>query len=349
MILYTLLIFYFEQFYFKVLVIVVVSVAYAQEHEIDGVVAGSTADAIAHFIPSGEQRQGKNLVGVFPFNQDPSTHAHHGHHDEHHGAHHEHHNAPADTVLLNREARQRNRNRNRQGGGGRGGGGRGNLGSSGGSAESHGGAPTFDDVAAAGERCIEKIEMTEVTEYDDAVECKHSYSRQCHQSYVTDYKPAQKQQCDEEFVKNCHIEYKKTASQETVRKCITPQICSGEGPNVCRTVTTTACETKVEKHEVDDDIVNCRTEFIKDCRDETQGYATTTSCKQWPTVKCDKINQKVVKATPITECSTKPIQVCGAEGCLLEAGEPECVDEVQTVINPVSFYSGFSERMTLIN
>merc|ERR1712227_709315 len=94
-----------------------------------------------------------------------------------------------------------------------------------------------------------KTEMTEVTEYDDSVTCKHSYSEQCHQSYVTDYKPAQKEECDEEFVKNCHIGYKKIAQQETVRKCHEPLICGGEGPEVCRTAHTTACETKLEVHE----------------------------------------------------------------------------------------------------
>jgi hypothetical protein len=178
--------------------------------------------------------------------------------------------------------------------------------------------------------------MTEVTEYDDEVICKHSYSEQCHQSYITDYKPAQKEQCDEEFIKNCHIEYKKHATQETVRKCSQQLICGGEGPEVCRTAHTTACETKLEVHEVDDDVVNCKTEFETSCEDVTQGYSTTTECKKWPKVKCTKQTKKVQKTSPLTECRTVPTQVCGPQGCILEKGEEFCVDEVQTVINPVS-------------
>merc|ERR1712136_738424 len=219
----------------------------------DGLAAKSKAEAIRHFVPSA--REGKNLVGVFPFNQEPSTHAHHGHHDDHEH-HHEHereehhdlHSVPAAVGFANaREARQRRRNQNRNNNRNR------NRDQAPPPARSgDGGNPSFDEVAAAGERCIDKIEMTEVTEYDDSVTCKHSYSEQCHQSYVTDYKPAQKEECDEEFVKNCHIEYKKIASQETVRKCHEPLICGGTGPEVCRTATTTACETKLEVHEVYD-------------------------------------------------------------------------------------------------
>ena len=265
---------------------------------------------------------------------DVDSKAHHAAHG--HEEHHDHYNSvpAAQGIGAAREARQRNRNRNR-GSGNRGSGNRGGN-QGGGAAAAAGGNPTFDQVAAAGERCIDKIEMTEVTEYDDEVTCKHSYSEQCHQSYVTDYKPAQKEQCEEEFIKNCHIKYQKKATKETVRKCSQQLVCAGEGPTVCRTAHTTACETRLEVHEVDDDIVNCRNEFETSCEDVTQGYSTTTECKKWPKVKCDKKTEKTRKTNPITECRTVPTQVCGPEGCILEKGEEFCVDEVQTVINPVS-------------
>ena len=337
------------------MILLIASIAYAQETGNDGFAdkhsfdVHSKAEAIRQFVPSPEEspREGKNLVGVFPFNQDPSTHAHHAHEEHaHHAAHgheehHDHHNSvpAAQGIGAAREARQRNRNRNR-GSGNRGSGNRGGN-QGGGAAAAAGGNPTFDQVAAAGERCIDKIEMTEVTEYDDEVTCKHSYSEQCHQSYVTDYKPAQKEQCEEEFIKNCHIEYQKKATQETVRKCSQQLVCAGEGPTVCRTAHTTACETRLEVHEVDDDIVNCRNEFETSCEDVIQGYSTTTECKKWPKVKCDKKTVKTRKTTPITECRTVPTQVCGPEGCILEKGEEFCVDEVKTVINPVSNQSLF--------
>ena len=331
---------------FQILAFAIVSIAFAQEQNRDGFIvksdAESKAEAIRHFVPSA--REGKNLVGVFPFNQEPSTHAHHGHHDGHehhheheHEEHHDLHSVPAAVGFANaREARQRRRNQNRN-----------NRRpqrptSNPSSSSGDGGNPSFDEVAAAGERCIDKIEMTEVTEYDDSVTCKHSYSEQCHQSYVTDYKPAQKEECDEEFIKNCHIEYKKIAQQETVRKCHEPLICGGEGPEVCRTSHTTACETKLEVHEVDDDVVNCKTEFEESCEDVTQGYSTSRECKKWPKVKCDKRTVATKKATPITQCRSVPVQVCGPEGCILEKGEEVCFDEVQTVINPVRIFTNNS-------
>jgi hypothetical protein len=46
-------------------------------------------------------------------------------------------------------------------------------------------------IAAAGERCIDKVTMVQETEYDDVIECKHSYSQRCHTTYTTDYQPQQ--------------------------------------------------------------------------------------------------------------------------------------------------------------
>ena len=36
-------------------------------------------------------------------------------------------------------------------------------------------------------RCIDKVEMVEETEYDDVVQCDHSYDKRCHTTYVTNY------------------------------------------------------------------------------------------------------------------------------------------------------------------
>lgn len=318
----------------------IASIAYAQKATNDGFVVKSTADAITHFVPT--QREGKNLVGTFPFNQQRSHHdAHHeehDHHDEHrHDEDHGDHAVHSENLSA-REARQRNRNRNR-------GNNRGQQRHHENEDGTHGsgnGVPTFDEVSAAGERCIDKVEMVEHTEYDEQVVCKHSYSEQCHQTYVTDYKPAQKQECEDNFVKNCHIEYKKSAQQETVRKCSQPLTCGGEGPKVCRNIHTTVCETKLEIHNVNDDVVDCKTVIEEDCKDITQGYSTTRECKKWPKVECTKTNVPVTKTSPITECSTRPTEVCGPEGCILEQGDEFCVDEVQTVINPVSFLFNLS-------
>ena len=50
--------------------------------------------------------------------------------------------------------------------------------------------------------------MIEETQYDEQIECHHSYDKRCHTTYSTDYEPQQEEECDENFVKNCYIEYK---------------------------------------------------------------------------------------------------------------------------------------------
>merc|ERR1712198_443114 len=44
---------------------------------------------------------------------------------------------------------------------------------------------------ADGKRCIDKVEMVEETEYDDVVQCDHSYDKRCHTTYVTNYESQQ--------------------------------------------------------------------------------------------------------------------------------------------------------------
>merc|ERR1711872_912261 len=65
---------------------------------------------------------------------------------------------------------------------------------------------SFSAVAAAspggdGKRCIDKVEMVEETEYDEVVQCDHSYDRRCHTTYVTNYESQQEEECEENFRK----------------------------------------------------------------------------------------------------------------------------------------------------
>ena len=68
---------------------------------------------------------------------------------------------------------------------------------------------SFRDVAGAsptrdGKRCIDKVEMVEETEYDDVVQCDHSYDKRCHTSYVPNYESQQEEECEEKK-KNCTV------------------------------------------------------------------------------------------------------------------------------------------------
>merc|ERR1712110_1311559 len=90
-------------------------------------------------------------------------------------------------------------------------------------------------------------------------------------------------------------EYKKVASDETIQFCHTPLICEGEGPEECKTVYESVCETTYHEHDVEDDVVECETVQEEKCEDKTQGYSTSTECTTWPVVKCTdvrKVNNK---------------------------------------------------------
>ena len=128
-------------------------------------------------------RAAKSLVNTFPFNAK----------DEHED-HHDHHAAHEPSQSLNaRLARQ------------------------GEDADT-----SFGAVAEAGEKCIDKVEMVEETEYDDVIQCDHSYDKRCHTTYVTNYESQQEEDCEENYRKNCFIEYEQIAFNETVQVCRTP-------------------------------------------------------------------------------------------------------------------------------
>merc|ERR1711892_409260 len=179
--------------------------------------------------PAAARRDGKSLVGTFPFSANACE-------DEHHHGRHEEH---AENSVTARDQRQ------------------------GEDADT-----SFRAVAAAGKKCIDKVEMVEETEYDDVVQCDHSYDKRCHTTYVTNYESQQVEECEENYrtplVKDCDV----------------------QGPEICRTEYGSECWTKQEVHDVEDDVVECTTEVEEKCEDETSGYTTNTKCSKWPKEVC---------------------------------------------------------------
>merc|ERR1712180_158561 len=249
---------------------------------------------------AGPNRKGKNLRATFPFNQRNGNAAHAHAHDDHHA------HAHAAEAVPARDARQRNRGGDDV-------------------------ALDIGSIAAAGERCIDKVVMVEETEYDDVIECKHSYSQKCHTTYTTDFEPQQEEECEENFVKNCFIEYKKVASEEKIQFCNTPLVCEGEGPIECKTVHETQCH----EHEVEDDVVSCETIQEEKCEDVTNGYTTEKKCSKWPKQVCKSEKKVVKKYTPETECKKVPRELCGPSGCDLKPGPEECFDKKEVVVQEV--------------
>jgi len=251
-------------------------------------------------------RDQRSLVNTFPFNSNEGGEAHHAH--GHHGDHHE-----ARTPSVQLEARAQRQGDDTD--------------------------VSFPAVAAAGpgadgKRCIDKVEMVEETEYDDVVQCDHSYDRRCHTTYVTNYESQQEEDCEENFRKNCFIEYEQIAFNETAEICRTPLVkdCDIQGPEICRTEYESECWTKQEVHDVEDDVVECTTEVEEKCEDETSGYTTNTKCSKWPREVCSVSKKQVKKYTPITGCTKEPRELCAPAGCGFKQGTEECYDKVQTVV-----------------
>merc|ERR1712055_176812 len=259
----------------------------------------------------GNARGAKSLVNTFPFNSnaDADHHENHGDHGDH-GDHHEHHAHQPNQNFDSRLARQ------------------------GDDVD-----VSFPAVAAAGpgadgKKCIDKVEMVEETEYDDVVQCDHSYDKRCHTTYVTNYESQQEEDCEENFRKSCFIEYEQIAFNETVAVCRTPLVkdCDIQGPEICRTEYESERWTKQEVHDVEDDVVECKTEVEEKCEDETSGYTTNTKCSKWPKEVCSVSKKNVKKYTPITGCTKEPRELCAPAGCGFKQGAEECYDKTQTVV-----------------
>jgi len=253
----------------------------------------------------GEQvsRDGKSLVNTFPFNAN----------DDHaHGHGHGHHAHPAESQSLASRAQRQGAD----------------------DVDVSFGSVAGASPGADGKRCIDKVEMVEETEYDDVVQCDHSYDKRCHTTYVTNYESQQEEECEENFRKNCFIEYEKIAFNETVQICRTPLVkdCNVQGPEICRTEYESECWTKQEVHDVEDDVVSCETVVDEKCEDETSGYTTNTKCSKWPREVCSVSKKNVKKYTPITGCTKEPRELCAPAGCGFTQGEEECYDKVQTVV-----------------
>jgi len=198
---------------------------------------------------------------------------------------------------------------------------------------------SFGAIAASapdrdGKKCINKVEMVEETEYDEVMQCDHSYDRRCHNTYVTDYEPQQEEECEENYRKNCFITYEAIAFKEPVEICRTPLIkdCDVTGPEICRTEYESECWTKQEEHEVEDDVVECTTEKESKCEDETIGYTTQTKCSEWPREVCTVQTKTNKKYTPVTGCTKEPRELCAPAGCGFREGPQVCHSEEKTII-----------------
>jgi len=192
----------------------------------------------------------------------------------------------------------------------------------------------FNNVAAAGKKCIDKVETVEEIEYDEVEQCDHSYDKQCHTTYVTEYESQQEEECDDNYKKSCEITYSPQAEEVTVQVCMRPLVkdCSISGPEICRTEYISECWTRNDPHLVVDDVASCRTVQEEKCENVQSGYTTEQKCTKWPREVCTVQKERKEKFNPVTKCEKVPQQLCGPAGCGFVPGPEVCHEEVKTVV-----------------
>merc|ERR1711860_269820 len=207
-----------------------------------------------------KDRDQRSLVNTFPFNAADGGHHgdHHAHGDDH--GHHGDHAARAPSQDLGARAQ-------RQG--------------------ASDGPPSFDDVAGAeiqdGKRCIDKVEMIEEIEYDDVVQCDHSYDKRCHTTYVTNYDSQQEEECEEN-------------SRKPVTKYTPITGCTKEPRELCAPA---GCGFKPAPEPT--------------CYDKQQTIvqdAPKETCSLEPQRTCKHVTKLVPKLSPTEECVDVPKEVC---------------------------------------
>ena len=167
-------------------------------------------------------------------------------------------------------------------------------------------------IESNGKICYKKVILQEYTDYTEVMTCNHKTQERCHTSYVTRFEPHQEQRCDEKFEKSCTIHYEDVTHNEDIEVCKTylcPD-CSREGPQECRTVYDTVCESKKKMHNVLDDVVTCNTV-----------YEEGKDGDRWQVQKCQAEKRNVTKySSAEMACREVSRQLCAPAGC----GEKHC-------------------------
>merc|ERR1712117_602033 len=190
--------------------------------------------------------------------------------------------------------------------------------------------------------CVDKEETVTSLEKEPILESTHKNTKQCHYTYVTEFKPSMEEVCEENFEKQCAITFKQKAMNETVKKCYKPieKVCNGQGPEECRTVYESSCTTKYvekqpgkfvgdtgcEKLPVEICGAGCTfEEGPEECHDKVLASLVDVPeevCDLNPQKTCRFQTKLVPKLKPEHECTIIPQETCN-----LKFSNPEQVDK----------------------
>ena len=125
------------------------------------------------------------------------------------------------------------------------------------------------ELSKQSKRCVQKVVMEVKIEYEEVVECEHSYDKRCFTSLSTVFRPEQvsypclgnteqgnmfqEEQCNDNYVKDCFIKYEKAAVNTTALVCKKPLVrdCGVDSSEeYCSTQYETECSTQERVHQV---------------------------------------------------------------------------------------------------
>ena len=157
------------------------------------------------------------------------------------------------------------------------------------------------DVQPDGSLCVTKTKVYEKVEKQQVKECWHQNVTQCHETYVTEFRPNEERQCEENFWKACKISFRERPYNYTLQTCMTPLV------KVCD-----------EPHQ----------------GQSQYGYGAPRPrgnmvCKTWYESTCNTTYTEGEggKPKPQTWCSKEPRKICAPDNCRMEPGEEVCHDK----------------------
>ena len=108
------------------------------------------------------------------------------------------------------------------------------------------------ELTEDGKKCFIQTDMVESYTRQPILKCNKKMEENCHQTYITYFKPTQEKVCEEFFEKKCRIIFNNKKRFETILTCQRPhrKVCDGSGPEQCKTVMETSCTTQVLQYSI---------------------------------------------------------------------------------------------------
>ena len=124
--------------------------------------------------------------------------------------------------------------------------------------------------------------------------------------------------CATFHVRECTIHMEAAWVPVRVKRCVEGQQsagCTRGGRQLCRTRYRTACGTRMEYHDMEEDYPKCRRERVNTCTEEEQEEEEVNNCREVEAMRCSIEKRTVRKAKPVSSCRRIPTKMCAKKKC----------------------------------